>query len=309
MRTIFELVLSATIAFCSLPGLFAQDLSPRAYVITPIHSNAITLTYSFYDGGLSFNGAVPITNATGTYSVPIFTYYHSFNFFGRSANINASLPYAVGTFQGAALGKERQLYRSGLLDSTFRLAVNLKGGPAMAPKDFVKWKQKTLLGVSLKVVAPTGQYDPTKLINWGINRWAFKPEFGYSERWGHWVLDGYAGVWFYTTNPQYYSPPNPKPQTEKPIGSFEGHLSYDVKPRFWFSLDGNFWFGGVTSLSGIANPATRQTSSRIGVTGAVPVSKRQSLKVSYNTGTYIRFGGDYQSLSVAWQYSWLGRPK
>ncbi len=108
-----------------------------------MHSNAITLTYSFYDGGLSFNGAIPITNATGTYSVPIFTYYHSFNFFGRSANINASLPYAVGTFQGAALGKERQLYRSGLLDSTFRLAVNLKGGPAMAPKDFVKWKQKT----------------------------------------------------------------------------------------------------------------------------------------------------------------------
>ncbi len=86
-------------------------------------------------------------------------------------------------------------------------------------------------------------------------------------------------------------------------------LSYNIKSRFWFSLDGNFWFGGVTSLGGIANPATRQTSSRIGVTGAVPVSKHQSLKVSYNNGTYIRFGGDYQNLSVAWQYSWLGRPK
>jgi hypothetical protein len=51
-----------------------------------------------------------------------------------------------------------------------------------------------------------------------------------------------------------------------PIGSFEGHLSYDMKPRLWFSLDGNFWFGGVTSLNGIANLATRQTSSRIGMT-------------------------------------------
>jgi hypothetical protein len=178
----------------------------------------------------------------------------------------------------------------------------------MAPKEFGKWKQKTLLGVSLKVLAPTGQYDPTKLINWGANRWAFKPEFGYSERWSNWVLDGYAGVWFYTTNPQYYSPPNPKPQSEEPIGSFEGHLSYDVKPRLWFSLDGNFWFGGVTALNGIVNPSTRQTGSRIGVTGSVPVSKHQSLKCSYSNGTYIRFGGDYQSVSVAWQYSWLGRP-
>ena len=309
MRLFFKIIFSAAMAVGSLHVLWAQDLSPRAYVITPLHFNAVTLTYSFYDGGLSFNGVLPITGATATYSVPIFTYYHSFKFFGRSANVNASLPYGVGTFQGQALGKSKQLYRSGLLDSTLRLSVNLKGGPAMEPKDFAKWKQKTLLGVSLKVLVPTGQYDPTKLINWGANRWAFKPEFGYSERWGHWLLDGYAGVWFYTTNPQYYSPPTPKAQTEEPIGSFEGHLSYDVKPRLWFSLDGNFWFGGVTALNGIRNPSTRQTSSRIGVTGSIPLTKRQSFKCSYNTGTYIRFGGDYQNLSVAWQYSWLGRPK
>ena len=309
MRQLFKLVGTIAAMSCSLQALWGQDLSPRAYVITALHSNAVTLTYSFYSGGLSFNGALPITDATGKYSVPIFTYYHSFGFFGRSANVNASLPYAVGTFQGKLLGNEKQIYRSGLLDSTFRLSVNLRGGPAMEPKEFAKWKQKTLLGASLKVLAPTGQYDPTKLINWGANRWAFKPEFGYSERWGHWVLDGYAGVWFYTTNPQYYSPPHPKSQTEEPIGSFEGHLSYDVKPRLWFSVDGNFWFGGVTSLNGIANAATKQTSSRIGVTASVPLTKHQSLKCSYNNGTYIRFGGDYQNISVAWQYSWLGRPK
>ena len=52
-----------------------------------------------------------------------------------------------------------------------------------------------VLGASLKVISPTGQYDPTKLINWGINRWAFKPEFGYSQRFGKkWILDGYAGA-------------------------------------------------------------------------------------------------------------------
>ncbi len=309
MQHLLKLWLLAAIAVGFLQLLGAQDLSPRAYVITPLHSNAVTLTYSFYDGSLYFNGALPVTGATGTYSVPIFTYYHSFNFFGRSANVNGSLPYAVGNFEGQLVGEHKQLYRSGLLDSSFRLSVNLKGGPAMAPKEFRKWKQKILLGASLKIIAPTGQYSSTKLINWGANRWAFKPELGYSERWGHWLLDGYAGVWFYTTNPQYYSPPHPQPQTEDPIGSFEGHLSYDLKPRLWFSLDGNFWFGGVTALSGIANPSTRQTGSRIGGTASIPVTKHQSLKVSYNNGTYIRFGGDYQSVAVAWQYSWLGHPR
>src|ERR1700693_859296 len=286
----------------------AQDLAPRAYVITAVHSNAITITWGFYTGGVDFNGTVPIGNARGTYYVPIFSYYHSLNFFGRSANFTGSLPYAVGTFQGTVNGQSRSIYRSGLLDSTFRFSVNLMGGPAMQAKEMAKWKQKRLLGVSVKVVAPTGQYSGAKLINWGSNRWAFKPELGYSESWGHWVLDGYAGAWFYTTNSAFYDGPMTLSQSESPIVSLEGHLSYDVKPRLWLSLDGNFWRGGITSLTGIQNLATKQTGSRIGGTVSFPISKHQSIKVSYSNGTYISFGGNYQNVSSAWQYSWLGRP-
>src|SRR5450755_2177737 len=146
MQTLFKIVLSAATAICLLQQLSAQDLAPRAYVITPLHSNAITLTYSFYDGSIDYNGALPISGATGTYSVPIFSYYHSFDFFGRSANIVASLPYGVGSFQGTILGAENHLYRSGLLDSVYRFSVNLMGGPAMPPQKFIKWKQKVLLG-------------------------------------------------------------------------------------------------------------------------------------------------------------------
>ena len=288
--------------------LYAQDLAPRAYVITAVHSNAINITWSFYDGGLNLNGTIPVTNATGTYNVFIFSYYHSLNFFGRSANIVAYLPYGVGTFQGDLSEQHRSVYRSGLLDSSFRFSVNLMGGPAMQPKEFANWKQKRLLGLSLRMVAPTGQYSGKKLVNWGSNRWAFKPELGYSERWGHWVLDGYAGVWFYTTNSAFYAGPVTKPQDEAPIGALEGHLSYDVKPRFWVSLDANFWSGGITSLSGIRNLATKQTGSRIGGTVSFPISKHQSIKVSYSNGTYIIFGGNYQNVSVSWQYSWVGRP-
>ena len=299
---------------CSLVGalavpLCAQDLAPRAYVITPVHSNAVTLTWSYYNGGVNFNGAVPITGATGTFSVPIFSYYHSFSFFRRSANIVASLPYGVGTFQGELLQQHRSVYRSGLLDFTARFSVNLMGGPAMKPREFAKWKQKVLLGTSLRVIAPTGQYDPTKIVNWSINRWAFKPEFGYSERWGNWVLDAYAGVWFYTTNPAFDAGKTDKPQSEQPIGSFEGHLSRDFKAGTWVSLDGNFWWGGLTSLSSIQNLKTKQAGSRIGGTAAWRFSKHQSLKASYSAGTYSRFGGNYQNVSVAWQYSWLGWPK
>ena len=290
-----------------------QDLTPRAYVITPIHSNAVVVTNSFFSGNLMFNGTVPITDATAKVNVPIFSIYHSFNFFGRSANITASLPYGVGNFHGTAFGAETTVYRSGLYDSAFRFAVNLKGGPAMGIRDFMKYQQKTVLGVSLRVFAPTGQYDPQKLINYGASRWAFKPEVGYSRRKGHWIVDGYGGVWFYTRNPEFFSRnayvPIVQAQTQEPIVALEGHLSYDVKPRFWVSLDGNFWYGGRTSLNGVQNPATLQRNSRLGVTGSLPLTRHQSLKLSYSRGTYVRFGGNFDNLSIGWQYSWLGRPK
>jgi hypothetical protein len=291
----------------------AQDLTPRAYVITPVRWNAVILTYSFYDGSVLFPGSVPITGATARVNIPIFSYYHALNFFGRSANITASLPYGVGHYRGTVIGAEHNAYRSGLLDAQFRFSVNLKGGPALSPKEFRSWRQKTIIGASVTLVTPTGQYDATRLINQGSNRWAFKPELGLSQRWGHWIADAYAGVWFYTTNPEFFSHneffPGTNTQTQKPMGAVEAHLSYNVKnnPRFWFSLDGNYWYGGRTSLNGVENLSTLQANSRVGVTASVPISKKQSLKFSYSDGAITRFGGSYQNVSVAWQYGWVGR--
>jgi hypothetical protein len=290
----------------------AQDLAPRAYLITPVHSNAITLTYSYFGGSLLFDNTVPITGATAKINVPIFSYYHSFRFFGRSANFTGSLPYGVGNVRGSVMDAETKAYRSGLFDTAFRFSVNLTGGPAMDVAEFRKWRQKTIVGLSLRVVTPTGQYDPTKLINYGANRWAFKPEVGLSRLWGHWVVDTYTGMWLFTSNKEFFShnqfSPGTNLQKQESMWAFEGHLSYDVKPRLWASLDGNFWVGGRTTINGVRNLNSLQRNSRIGATVSLPVSKHQSLKFSYNRGAYIRYGGNFNNVSAGWQYSWLGRP-
>jgi hypothetical protein len=292
-----------------VPRLQAQDLAPRAYTVTPRGSNAFTLANAYNDGPLLLEGAAPIEDATARLNAPSLTYYRAFSFLGRSANVVAAMAYGVGTFEGTVLGEPQSIYRSGLFDSLVRVSVNLVGGPAMPLGEMRTWQQKTLLGVSLKVVAPTGQYDPTKLINLGANRWAFKPELGLSRRWGHWVLDAYGGVWLFTENPEFFSRnayvPGVQAQTQDPAVVLETHLSYDFRPRLWVSLDGNFWRGGTTSLNGVENPATLQQNSRVGITASFPVTRHQSVKLSYGRGAYIRFGGDYQVLSAAWQYSWI----
>jgi len=129
---------------------------------------------------------------------------------------------------------------------------------------------------------------------------------------GHWVLDASGAVWFFTTNPEFWSHnqffPGTRSQSQGPIGAFEVHLSYDVKPRLWVSLDANTWFGGRTTVNETENPLTHQLSSLIGASASIPLSKHQSVKIGYNSSDYARYGGYFQNVSVGWQYSWLGRP-
>ena len=123
MRFVSKPLLVTSLIVLLVSPLCAQDLSPRAYVITPMGFNAITLTWSFFNGGVNLNGTIPVTGATGTFNIASFTYYHSFSLFGRSGNIAASLPYGVGTFQGEVQQQHRSVYRSGLVDFGARFSV------------------------------------------------------------------------------------------------------------------------------------------------------------------------------------------
>jgi hypothetical protein len=248
---------------------------------------------------------VPIEDSGVQIHTEVLSYYYSFNFFGRSANVTLAAPYAFATLKGTLEDITAQVYRSGLADGRVRFAVNLKGGPAMPPKDFVKWKEKLLIGASFTLLVPNGQYNAAHLINIGSNRWGFKPEIGVSRRWRQrWVLEGYAGGWFYTANDSFY--PGTSRRTQDPLFAMETHLNYYVKPRLWISLDGNFWSGGQSTLNGTLK-ADRQHNSRAGITAAIPFNRHQSLKVSYSRGTYVTIGGDYRTISAAWQYSWVGK--
>ena len=302
MRRIARLLL-LLLVWCCAHRAFAQDLTPRAYVISPVGTTAFVLAYSHQSGDLQFDGAVPITGATADIHLPIVSFYHGFNFFGRAANATVSVPYGIGDFDGTVADVPRHAHRAGFLDSQLRLSVNLLGGPAMAPADFVKWHQDVLLGLSLKIVPPSGQYDSTRLINWSNNRWALKPEIGYSQRFGHWIVDAYLGAWFFTDNPEFYTH---NVQTEDTVEAFETHLSYDFGARLWVSLDANFWRGGTTSLNGVPNQATTQKSSRVGITASVPLTQHQSIKLSFSDGAYAQYGGNYRSIAIAWQYGWVG---
>lgn len=287
-------------------SIYPQDLTPRAYLITPTGSHAVILASSFNSGDVVLDPASPIEDAYGKFQVASLGYYESFNFMGRSANFTLVVPYAHANFTATLDGAEYTAYRSGLADGRVRFAVNLSGGRAMRVEEYAKWREKRLIGASLTMTVPYGQYDSARAVNVGTNRWGFKPEIGISRRWGHWVVDAYAGAWFYTANNRYF--PGSNLRTQAVVGAMEGHLGYYLKPRLWVSADLNFWTGGRTAVNGL-DKQNQQRDSRAGATMSIPINRHHSLKCSYSQGAYVTIGGAYRTLSAGWQYSWITLPK
>ena len=55
----------------------------------------------------------------------------------------------------------------GFVDPRLKFTINLFGPPAKGIKDFRPTSKETVLGVSLVVSVPFGQYDKKKIINIG----------------------------------------------------------------------------------------------------------------------------------------------
>ncbi len=291
------------VAFVAASAAWAQQLEPRAYSPSPVGANFFGVAYANSSGDVVFDPSLPFTNVSANVNSVGAFYAHTFSFVGRMASIGASLPYAWGTVQGDVGETFHRVTRSGLADTALRFTCNIVGGPALSPRDFATRKQGTMLGASLVVTGPTGQYDGSKLINIGTNRWAFKPELGFSQPVGRWWFDLYAGVWFFTTNHDFFGG---QTREQDPLAVVQGHVSVTLRPRMWLALDGTWYRGGRTTVDGVKN-ADRQENSRLGLTYALPVSKTHGLKFAYARGASTRVGSKLDTISVAWQFMWLDR--
>jgi hypothetical protein len=230
----------------------------------------------------------------------------TFDLAGRQALVTGAVPYVWGHVSGRVAEQRAQIHRSGLTDLRIRLAVNLYGNPARSPKDFARFRKRTLIvGTSLTVAAPSGQYDSAKLINLGTNRWAIKPELGISYPVKGFDLDAYCGVWLFSANPDFF--PGRRNRKQDPVTTIQGHASYTFRARLWLAADITWYNGGSASVNGVSSEA--QNNSRAGVTLSVPMGSHQSVKIAYSTGTTSRIGTDFDTVGIVWQFAWFDRDR
>lgn len=287
------------------PAATAQELEPRAYSPSPTGTNFLVLAFGESSGSVLFDPTIPITDVHAKLYTPAVGLGRTFGILGRQGLVTSALPYVWGNMQGKVLEQQSSITRSGLADLRVKLSLNLHGSPALTPEEFAKSPRHGLIvGTSLTVTAPTGQYDKAKLVNLGTNRWSFKPELGLSYPWKKWYFDFYGGVWFFTTNGSFF--PGESMRRQDPLPALQAHVSYTIRPRMWLALDST-WYGGGASRVNDRPPSDRLNSARLGATLSVPMGKRQSLKVSYSKGAFAQRGGNFSTLAVAWQFLWFDR--
>lgn len=279
----------------------AQELEPRAFRSLPTGLNFLVFGYQVSSGNVLFDATSPIEDLDIEIHMAIPAYMRTFGLAGRSASVSLMTPYIHARGQAQAGGISTQGTRNDWADARARLVVNLLGGPALSPQEYARTKQGRTLGVGLTVSIPTGQYDSDKVVNFGANRWGFKPEIGYSSVKGRFILDTALGVWLFTDNND--GPGGDTTVEQDPILSWQGHISYNLPNRMWLALDLNYFNGGTISVDG-QRRSEAQSNSRVGLTWSIPIKRKHSIKLSAATGAYTRAGADFDIGTIFYQYLW-----
>ena len=276
----------------------AQELTPRLFWPSPKGTKVAVAGYSHVNGDVLLDPSIPLYEVDTRLNTGFFAYMQNFSLFGRTTNFLVELPYSWGITKGIVVNTPAERRLSGFNDLGITLAVNLLGAPSMSPSDF-QWLRdnpRVILGTSIKVLFPTGQYMTDRLINLGANRWAFKPELGsLIPLWPKLLLEIEAGVWFFTKDNDYIM----GIKKQEPILSGEVHLVKRFKPGLWVSLEANYFWGGRQEIGG-AQLEDLQRNSKIGATVAVPIPRRHSFKFGYSIGTVTEFGTDFKQFLVTY---------
>lgn len=294
--------LSAALLLCSVGVVSAQELAPRAYWPAPVGTNVAVVAYQRNTGDIVIDPSLPITGVESEIDYLQLSYQRFFSLFGRTASAQVSLPYADGFTEGFVEGEFRQRTTTGLTDARVRFAINLRGAPAMDAAGFQALRQdpKTIIGASIVVQAPTGDYDGDRLINLGTNRWAVKPALGMIvPLHPTWLFEIEVGAWLFGDNDDFLG----QTRKQEPIISTEAHLIKRIRPGFWVSLDANYYTGGETRI-GADFSDDLQRNARAGLTLVFPVKGRYALRAGFSTGISTRSGGDFEIYTLGGAYAW-----
>jgi hypothetical protein len=278
----------------------AGEIEPRAYANTPVGINFLLAGYAYTDGGLSTPGSSPIKDAQLKMNTGILAYARTLDVWGKSGKFDVIVPYSHLSGTAMVADQPRQREVSGFHDPLFRFSVNFYGAPALSMKEFPNYQQDVIIGASVQVSAPLGQYDNDKLVNLGNNRWFVKPDIGISKAWGKFTVELSTGVFIFSNNDDYFGGHTLE---QDPVYSSQIHATYNLGNGVWVAVSVTNDYGGRQTTDGVRSDDV-MNNSRVGATIALPVNRNNSIKLYASSSVHTSLGNDYNLGGILWQYRW-----
>ncbi|UPS90925.1 transporter [Bizionia sp. M204] len=172
--------------------VFSQDIEPRRWTPLPLGTHVIGAGYAFANSDIYFDPVLQTEDVKQNMDIIAVSYVQPFKIGNKLARVDVTIPYVFGKWEGKISGEPKTLNRQGFADPRIRVSLNLIGPNAMNRVEMMEYIKanpvNTMLGVSLAVNFPLGQYAEDRLINLGNNRFIIRPQIGMVHNWGGVVL-------------------------------------------------------------------------------------------------------------------------
>jgi len=305
-----RLVVSVALVLVALSpmGTLAQ-MPARFYWHSLSDSNALPLIVSSVSGDTNpFNAAdlvEPNANIDGTLS--LFGYARTFALWDRSAMLAFLAPMGRVSSDITVAGESAGQSARGFGDPMVEFDLNLIGPKAQKNiPDIIRFEPGFSLDVVADLTIPIGEYDSSKSLNLGQNRWYGRVGFPIVWQLGPWVpgkrttLEFLPAVWFYGDNSDFVG----TTLKTDPKFQMDAHLTRDFTDKFWGSLDAYYYNGGQSTINGIEGSKINTLSA--GVTFGYQITQNLGLTFGYKSTvndhnpTDVRQDGFMFTLTFGW---------
>jgi hypothetical protein len=292
-----------SVGFLSTSLAFGQDLEPRLMSAVPTGGRFVIASYGHSAGNILLDNSLPLKDLESSMNNVVLAYAGSFKLFKKLAKFDVIAPFSFAQFSGVVSNVDSTTTRTGFGDGLIRLSLILVGNKPVPLSEFGKIQPKKFnLGVYTRLRVPMGQYDSSKLLNLGANRWAVKLGLvgSYAIK-RKLVFELHLLSWIFGKNNDFY---NGNVTTQDPLLIAQLHGSYTFKPGMWVAVSVGKSTWGTTQLNGV-DQNDIQSNSRLGVAFSYRVAKHHSLKAAYTTGFSTRYGADFDTFILAYQVIWF----
>ena len=195
---------------------------------------------------------------------------------------------------------------SGYADPSVQLDVNLLGTPPLkAGFDLLNYEPTWTLDAAVMLGVPLGEYDSSKVVNLGLNRFFGRIAFPFKYHFGVFApgymssLEVVPSVWLFAENDNFVG----QKLENDPLWQLEAHWTHDFTRHFFGSIDLLYRNGFQSEINGVDVGSDLEIGD-VGVTLNFQVTDNLTLRTSFSSNVFGDSNIDTSMVRLQVVYAW-----